>query len=326
MLILGSNSFAGASFVNHSLDLNLDIVGVSRSEEKHNIFLPYAKNPHRSNFKFYQLDINKHFPELIDLINTFRPDVIVDFAGQGMVAQSWDAPLQWFQTNLMSKIKLHELLRKLSFLKAYMRVSTPEVYGSTEGSVNESAKLNPSTPYAVSHAAIDMSLMSYYKNYNFPVYLTRSTNFYGPGQQLYRIIPRTIIYARLGKKLSLHGGGTSVRNFVHSRDFGAASWAVLNQGKPGEIYHIASDEYLSIKSLVEMICDKLGNNFNDFVQISKDRPGKDKAYYLDTQKTQSLLCRKNKISLEAGISETIHWVKDSWETIKDFPMDYIHME
>jgi len=48
---------------------------------------------------------------------------------------------------------------------------TPEVYGSCEGLVKESANYNPSTPYAVSRAACDMSLMTFFKGYNFPLFL-----------------------------------------------------------------------------------------------------------------------------------------------------------
>lgn len=58
---------------------------------------------------------------------------------------------------------------------------------------------NPSTPYAASRAAGDMSLKTFVDNYNFPAVSTRAANVFGPGQQLYRIIPRTILYIRQGK-------------------------------------------------------------------------------------------------------------------------------
>ena len=61
-------------------------------------------------------------------------------------------------------------------------------------------------------------LLSFLKAYNFPVVFTRAANVYGPGQQLYRIIPRTILSCLTGKKLFLHGGGTSTRSFIHIDD------------------------------------------------------------------------------------------------------------
>ena len=43
--------------------------------------------------------------------------------------------------------------------------------------------------------------------------LTRAANVYGPGQQLYRIIPRTILACLTGQKLVLDGGGISEKGF-----------------------------------------------------------------------------------------------------------------
>ena len=66
--------------------------------------------------------------------------------------------------------------------------SKTTIYGSTNEIINETANYNPSTPYSISHAAIDMNLLAYNKNYNFPGIIARFANFYGPYQQLYRII------------------------------------------------------------------------------------------------------------------------------------------
>ena len=59
-----------------------------------------------------------------------------------------------------------------------------------------------------------MQLLSFHKAYDFPVVFTRAANVYGPGQQLYRIIPRTILSLKSGKKLNLEGGGYSQRSFI----------------------------------------------------------------------------------------------------------------
>ena len=43
-LILGSNSFAGSSFVNYCVNQKNDVVGINRSKESSNIFLPILSN------------------------------------------------------------------------------------------------------------------------------------------------------------------------------------------------------------------------------------------------------------------------------------------
>ena len=34
-----------------------------------------------------------------------------------MVAQSWDKPQDWYQTNVVAQVKLHELLRKFDLIQ-----------------------------------------------------------------------------------------------------------------------------------------------------------------------------------------------------------------
>ena len=141
-----------------------------------------------------------------------------------MVGQSWERPEDWFRTNAVSTVILHNRLRQeCDFLTRYVHITTPEVYGSTNGWIKEDTPYNPSTPYAVSRAAGDMSLKTFVDAYGFPAVSTRAANVYGPGQQLYRIIPRTILFIRLQKKLQLHGGGFFERSFIHINDVSDAT-------------------------------------------------------------------------------------------------------
>ena len=61
--VIGSNSFSGASFVDFALANNLSVMGISRSEQPNDIFLPYSNNTHKEErFKFHQLDLNNNIP------------------------------------------------------------------------------------------------------------------------------------------------------------------------------------------------------------------------------------------------------------------------
>jgi len=321
--VIGSNSFSGSHFVDYALEKGLDVVGLSRSPEPHEVFLPYKERDIQS-FRFHQLDLNTDLQEIMKVLNEFQPQYVVNFAAQSMVAQSWQHPEQWFQTNVVANVMLHDQLRRFDFLQKYVHISTPEVYGSCSGLVQENTTYNPSTPYAVSRAAADMSLMSFYQAYNFPVAFTRAANVYGPGQQLYRIIPRAALYFMLGKKLQLHGGGYSVRSFIHIRDVADGTLRVARDGKPGEIFHFSTSQNISIRSIVEMIADQMGVRFADYVEETGERLGKDAAYLLDSIKARKELGWSDHIKLEQGIEETISWVKDNLDAIKSQPFDYIH--
>jgi len=198
------------------------------------------------------------------------------------------------------------------------------VYGSTEGWVKEDAPFNPSTPYAVSRAAGDMSLRTYFANYQFPVVFTRAANVYGPGQQLYRIVPRTIVAAIGGDKLRLDGGGKSVRVFIHMRDVSDATLRIARSGKLGETYHISGYELVSIRALVEMILDRLGKSFADCVEIGPERPGKDTAYTLDSLKLRTELGWRDTLSLQQGVDDVIGWAERFSGVMKTLPAKYEH--
>lgn len=324
IVVLGSNSFSGACFTDYALHQGAEVIGMSRSAEPHSVFLPYRWSGKDNAFRFYAYDINQHLDEIIALIRAEKISTVVNFAAQSMVAQSWKHPEHWFMTNVVSTVKLHEQLRQCDFLERYVHITTPEVYGSTDGFITEDTPYHPSTPYAVSRAAADMSLKSFFEAYHFPVVFTRAANVYGPGQQLYRIIPRTILFARLRKKLNLHGGGLSKRAFIHMEDVSDATWKVMEKGRLGECYHISGNEIVTIRELVERICRKMHVAFDDLVEISDERLGKDAAYMLDSGKIRRDLGWKDQISLDKGLDACIAWVDNNLAVLRQQPMDYIH--
>lgn len=323
-LVIGSNSFSGASFVSHLIDRGYEVVGVSRSEEPNDVYLPYRWESGQDRFRFHALDLNKDLQSIIDIIHEGKFEYIVNFAAQGMVAQSWITPEDWYQTNVVAQVKLHNCLRKFDFIRKYVHVTTPEVYGSTEGWIKESFSFAPSTPYAVSRAACDLHLMSFYKAYGFPVSFTRAANVFGPGQQLYRIVPRAILAARTGRKLALHGGGSSVRSFIDIADVVRATEEVALNGTPGETYHISTRDLISIRDLVSRIAAKVGLTLHDIADVGDERLGKDQAYMLDSGKLRSELGWFDQLSLDQGIDRTISWVDRHLDVLAVLPSDYIH--
>jgi dTDP-glucose 4,6-dehydratase len=260
----------------------------------------------------------------MDLIENERPAHVVNFAAQSMVAESWKNPDHWFLTNVVSTVRFHDRLRHCNFLKKYVHVTTPEVYGSTSGSIDEGTPFNPSTPYAVSRAAGDMSLKTFFSSYKFPVVFTRAANVFGPGQQLYRIISRTILFIKLGRKLQLHGGGHSERSFIAIDDVSDATMRIMESAIPGETYHISTTRIITIRNLVHMICDRLKVSFDDHVEIVGERLGKDAAYTLNSDKLRSQLGWRDRVTLEQGVDDTIAWVERWLEDLKQLPADYIH--
>ena len=69
-------------------------------------------------------------------------------------------------------------------------------------------------------SSLRLTLSKFYDAYGFPVVFVMQQCVYGHRcQQLYRIIPRTLLSARTGKPMQLHGGGNfHIRAFTHIKD------------------------------------------------------------------------------------------------------------
>ena len=324
ILVLGSNSFSASSFIDHLLTAGYAVIGTSRSEEVHPAFRPYGSNPNIKNFTYKQLDVNSGAEDIAKIVREFKIETVFNFAAQSMVAQSWENPDHWYQTNVVALSELGNLLLKEKSINKFIHFTTPEVYGSTTGWLKESFNFSPSTPYAVSRAAGDWHLKCLYENFGFPVIFTRAANVYGPGQQLYRIIPRTILSALTGKKLSLHGGGKSIRSFIHIDDVSTALETLMHQGAAGDSYHISTNDMISIFELVETLANLLKVDVEELIERGPERPGKDFAYQLSSAKIRSELGWSDKINLNHGLSETLEWAKTNLDTISALPIDYEH--
>lgn len=326
--IIGSNSFSGSHLVDYILEkTNIKVLGFSRSPEYKSIFLPYSYNKQKSNrFDFYQMDLNKDLDRILLLLDKEKPDVIVNYAAQGEVQHSWDNPEHWFKTNCLGIVNLANNLKNKTYLKRYVHISSPEVYGSTEGNVKENFTYNPSTPYAASKAAGDLFLFTLVKNFDFPLIMIRSTNVYGIHQQLYRIIPKTIIKLKKGQKIELHGGGTSVKSYIHIRDVTNGIFKAIQSGKVGNIYHISPEKGYSISEVVRKICEKMGYDYEKSIVLVGERLGQDAAYIIDSTKARSELDWKPEISFDNGLNEMIGWIEENWDDISKEHLEYVHKE
>lgn len=324
-LVLGSNSFSGGSFINFLLDKEKDatIFAISRSKEYHKSLLPYKNNINKEKVNFLQLDLNEDLDGIVSLIYNEKIDYIINFAAQGMVSQSWENPIQWFNTNSLSLVNLLNKIYKFDFIKKFVQASTPEVYGPCDN-IKESMNLHPSTPYAASKASADLILYSYFTTHGFPINYTRSSNVYGSYQQLYRIIPKTVLMIKKNQKLQLNGGGKAIRSFIHIDDVSEATLKIVRDAKPGEIYHLTDNKVISIYDLVELICKQMNVDINHHVKIVEDRVGQDNLYLMNNEKLKNQFNLTPKKKLKEGIREVISWIDSNYEILKDFPDYYIH--
>ena len=146
----------------------------------------------------------------------------------------------------------------------------------------------------------------------------------GAHQQLYRIIPKTLSYAYLGKKLPLHGGGKSKRSFIHSNDFTDAIFKIINSNLVKEEYNFSTQEEISISELVERICQLTKIDKDKIIRYGPERPGKDMFYRMDINKAKLLLNWEPQTSLEKGLFLVNEWIQDVFPKLSKESWSYEH--
>ena len=310
ILVTGGMGFIGSNFVRYALAhhqveiLNLDA-------------LKYGSNPENlkdlaedERYSFIKGDINDY--ELVsDLIK--KVDAVVNFAAESHVDRSISSPYAFIESNFLGVYTILEAVRKCNPEVRLVHVSTDEVYGDIEkGSFTEKDGLMPSSPYSASKAAADMLVLGYARTYNLNASITRCTNNYGPYQFPEKLIPKTIIRAKMNLSVPIYGTGMNVRDWIYVEDHCRAVWEVMEKGGRREVYNISSGEERTNLEVVKTILEIMGKD-ESLIEYVEDRPGHDVRYSLDSWKIMRELKWRPKISFEEGIRRTVEWyLQNEW--------------
>jgi len=238
-------------------------------------------------------------------------DIIINFAAETHVDRSIIEAGSFVQTDVFGTYVLLNAAKKHG-IKKFVQISTDEVYGSIDkGSFKESDILNPSSPYSASKASADLLVLAYYKTFNLPVLITRSSNNFGPYQYPEKLIPLFITNALRNKPLPLYGDGMNVRDWLFVMDNCESIDLVMQEGEIGEIYNIASDVEKTNKEITKIILKELGKP-ESLINYVKDRLGHDRRYSLDSTKIRKLGWSPRH-DFKKAMKITIRWyVENEW--------------
>ena len=253
-----------------------------------------------SNFSFERIDIN-------DLEFLYECDYIINTAAETHVGNSIVRSEDFLHSNVNGVHNLLELIRNYRAESGkkptLLHFSTDEVYGDiTVGDHIETDILKPSNPYSATKAAADQLITAWNRTYNLPYIIIRPTNNYGIGQYVEKLIPKSIKYLSLGKKIPLHNNGTPVRNWLHAQDTANAVITIIESGVENEIYNICGGfEQTNLDTVDKIITlyhgkdESLKETFpyynedkNQFLDLSYSRQGQDVRYALNDNKLRAL--------------------------------------
>lgn len=314
LLVTGGLGFIGSNFCrliltnykNYDL-INVDKVGVGANPAN----LRDLEN--EKLYTFTKGDICN--PQLMNKI-VRQVDAVVNIAAETHVDRSISDPYVFLQNNTLGTYTILEALRKCNDEAMLIQVSTDEVYGEIpEGAFTENDAVKPSNPYSASKAGADMFVQAYHKTYGLKTFITRCTNNFGPYQFPEKLMPKTIIRAMKELPIPIYGSGKNVREWIYVLDHCGAIMAVLERGKPGEVYNVSSGSELSNVEVVKHILSLLGKP-EKLIMFVEDRPGHDIRYCLDSSKIQTEIGWKPKFSFNEALESTVNWYakNEGWWT------------
>jgi dTDP-glucose 4,6-dehydratase len=244
-------------------------------------------------------------------------DIVVNFAAETHVDRSISGAADFVTTNVVgTQVLLQGCLD--AGVPRVVQVSTDEVYGSVAtGSWAEDARLEPNSPYAAAKAGGDLIARAYARTHGLDVSITRCCNNYGPYQFPEKLIPLFTTNLLDGNKVPLYGDGQNVRGWIHVDDHCRGVQLVVEQGKPGFVYHINGDTELTNTELTRELLEICGAGW-DMVTPVEDRKGHDRRYSLDDSVLRGMGYAP-RIPFAEGLRATVDWYAANrawWEPLK----------
>ncbi|ADX81808.1 NAD-dependent epimerase/dehydratase family protein [Sulfolobus islandicus] len=301
IMVLGGAGFIGSAFVRE----------LNSRKIKPLVFdlLTYAcrlENLSGTDYDFVKGDIRDS--KLHDVIASFRPEIIVNFAAETHVDRSIYKPQDFVTTNILGTVNILEALRLYNF--KYVHVSTDEVYG--EECADENSPLNPSSPYSASKASADLLVKSYVRTYNVEAIIVRPSNNYGPRQFPEKFIPKTIIRTLLGLHVPIYGDGKQERDWIYVEDTAKIIADLLSKAEwKGNVYNLPGGQRVTNIEIIKLLEEIMNRKIE--VRFVSDRPGHDKRYCMINTKL-----RYTSTTLADGLRKVYEWYINNrwwWESL-----------
>jgi dTDP-glucose 4,6-dehydratase len=316
LLVTGGAGFIGSAFIRMAFRgkwaesiINLDKLTYAGNLEN---LQSVSEDP---GYRFVQNDICDR-EAIEDLYAREAPDAVIHFAAESHVDRSIHSPAPVITTNFNGTFTLLEAARRHRTAR-FVHISTDEVYGSIEppNEADEKYPLRASSPYSASKAGSDLLALSYFTTYKLNVSVTRASNNYGPYQFPEKLIPLMISNALENKSLPVYGDGQQVRDWLYVEDHCRAIRAVLEKGRPGEIYNIGGNCSLPNIEVVRRIL-RATNRPDTLIQWVADRPGHDRRYALTNRKLTRETGWEPEMDFDAGLAMTIDWYRANQDWVE----------
>jgi NAD dependent epimerase/dehydratase len=230
---------------------------------------------------------------------------------------SYHSPEAYVDTNIKGTLNVLQGVREQGVKKVIV-TSTSEVYGTAEYvPIDENHPFKAQSPYAATKIAADRLAESFYRSFDTPVVTVRPFNTYGPRQSLRAVIPTIITQLLNGQHEIRLGALHPKRDLNYVKDICKGFIAIAeSENVIGEEINIASETEISIQELAQKIIAIINPEAKIVSEELRLRPSKSEVDRLfgSAGKIRKLTGWQPEYNLDAGLSETIEWFRDTQNT------------
>jgi UDP-glucose 4-epimerase len=307
IMVTGGAGFIGSHVVDTFVENNHEVVVIDNlSTGRLSNLNPAAK--------FYEVDIRS--PEMAEIFEKEKPQVVDHHAAQMDVRRSVEDPLFDADVNVMGSIKLIELARKYN-VERFIYISTGgAVYGEPEYlPCDEDHPINPICPYGASKHTVEHYLYMYRELYDMEYVVLRYPNVYGPRQDPHGEAGVVAIFS--GQMLKnapvvINGDGDQERDFVYVGDCARANLLALQTENTNTIFNLGYGVGTTINEVYENLKDITSYELS--ADYGPAKAGETRRIFLEANRASKYLDWTPTIDLKDGLGETVDYFREKEAT------------
>jgi nucleoside-diphosphate-sugar epimerase len=293
LLVIGGTGFIGHHLLRASLQKDWQVSSVSLN--------PPTKGRFVDGVSYLHLDLTDRLLVKESLGEDF--DYVVNLGGYINHQLFRDGGRKLIEMHFTALKNMLEVLSRRK-LKRFVQIGSSDEYGNAPAPQNEEMREQPISPYSLAKTASTHFLQMLSRTENFPAVTLRLFLTYGPGQDSRRFLPQ-IIRGCLDDADFPTSAGKQLRDFCYVDDtVRAITQALTVNGVEGEVFNVASGKSVSIRTMIEKICELTGHGKPHYGEVPY-RHGENMALYGDIYKVRSKLEWEPTISLDDGLKKTI---------------------
>lgn len=265
-------------------------------------------------------DVN-NFPKLQNVIIKYKPKFVFHLAAQAIVRESYENPLETFQTNVIGTANILEAIKNSS-VKSCIIMTSDKCYRNNEKGTafKESDPLGGDDPYSASKGAAELLINAYqksfFKNKKIGIASVRAGNVIGGGDWSQdRLVPDCFRSLESKKEIKIRNPN-SVRPWQFVLEpingmFQLSLRLIKNPKKYSEPWNFGPSKInkkITVKEMVKKIISQWKEG--KYAYQSTEKYKEANILLLNSSKAKELLNWKQHYTYDETIFETVNWYQE----------------